>query len=78
MAAVREKVITMRHKTATEHELNAIGKLDAIEKQPVRESAKQWFKRPLYDIQRGDSGGQTKIKSVSSDTERKTETQKGD
>ena len=57
MAAVREKVIIMRHKTATEHKLNATGKLDDIERQPVSESAKKRFKRPPYDIQRGDSGG---------------------
>ena len=68
----------MRHKTKSEHKLNAIGELDAIERQPARESAKKWFRRPPYDIQRGDSGGQTKIKSISSDTERKTETQARD
>lgn len=49
---------TMRHKTATEHKLNAIGELDAIERQQVSEKAKKWFRRPPYDIQRGDSGGQ--------------------
>lgn len=58
MAAVREKVITTRNKTKSEHKLNAIGELDAIERQPVKESAKKWFRRPPYDIQRGDSGGQ--------------------
>ena len=64
----------MRHESKSEQKLNAIRELDAIERQPVRESAKKWFRRPSYDIQRGDSGGQTKIKSVSSHTERKTET----
>ena len=58
MAAVREKVIIMRRKTATEHKLNATGKLDDIERQPVSESAKKRFRRPPYSIQRGDSGGQ--------------------
>lgn len=50
MAAVREKVTTMRQKTPTEHKLNAIGELDAIERQPVKESAKKWFRRPPYEI----------------------------
>ena len=58
MAAVRGRMIIMRHKKATEHKLNAIGELDTIERQPARESAKKWFRRPPYDIQRGDSGGQ--------------------
>ena len=50
MAAVGEKVITVRQKIKSEHRLNAIGELDSIERQPVRESAKKWFRRPPYEI----------------------------